>query len=128
LSAAAALLSTQAIADEKPAGSGEIYELRTYTTPPGKLSALHKRFRDHTMRLFEKHGMRNVIYWTPADKENTLVYVIAHKSRDAAKKSWKAFIDDPVWKKAYKASKSDGPLVTNIEKQFLNPTDYSPMK
>jgi hypothetical protein len=65
-----------------------VYELRTYTTHPGRLPALNKRFRDHTMKLFEKHGMTNVMYWTPVDKEDTLIYVLKHKSSDAAKKSW----------------------------------------
>jgi hypothetical protein len=105
-----------------------IYELRTYTTAEGKLPALHARFRDHTMKLFEKHGMKNVAYWTPMDKENTLVYIVAHRSETAAKKSWAGFISDPDWQKAYKASRSDGPLVTGIDKHFLTPTDYSPMK
>jgi len=105
-----------------------VYELRTYTTAEGKLPALHARFRDHTMKLFEKHGMKNVAYWTPMEKENTLVYIVAHRSEDAAKKSWAGFISDPDWQKAYKESRSDGALVTGIEKHFLTPTDYSPMK
>ena len=69
----------------------EVFELRTYTTNKGKLPNLNARFRDHTVRLFEKHGMKSIGYWTPTDKENTLVYVISHKSREAAKASWKAF-------------------------------------
>ena len=71
-----------------------VYELRTYTTLPGRLPALNKRFAEHTMKLFEKHGMRNEIYWTPLDderKDNTLIYVVSHESRDAADKSWQAF-------------------------------------
>ena len=63
------------------------------------LPDLHKRFRDHTMRIFKKHGMTNVMYWTPVDKENTLVYLLKHKSQDAAKKSWAAFRQDPEWQK-----------------------------
>jgi hypothetical protein len=122
------MTTTAAGADEKGAGDTAVYELRTYTTAPGRLPALHKRFRDHTMKLFVKHGMRNVAYWTPADKENTLVYVIAHNSRDAAKTSWQAFRDDPVWKKAFSESRADGPIVNKVESQFLNPTDYSPLK
>jgi len=103
-----------------------LYELRTYTTAEGRLDALHKRFRDHTLKLFEKHGMKNVIYWTPTDKKNTLVYVIAHKSQEAAEKSWDAFRNDPEWKRVYAASREDGPIVTKVTKQFLVATDYSP--
>jgi hypothetical protein len=114
-------------ADEK-AKDTTVYELRTYTTHDGKLPDLHKRFRDHTMKIFERVGMKNVIYWTPEDTENTLVYVIAHKSRKAADDSWAAFRDDPEWKKAFADSRKDGPIVMKVEKQFLTATDYSPMK
>ena len=110
---------------------GMIFELRTYTTNDGKLDNLHARFSDHTIALFKKHGMTNLIYTTPMDEKtasNTLVYVIAHKSRDAAKKSWKAFISDPDWKKAYRNSIKDGKLVTKVQSQYLNATDYSPSK
>lgn len=105
-----------------------VYELRTYTTAEGRLPNLHKRFRDHTMKLFAKHGMKNVVYMTPLEKENTLVYLIAHKSRKDADKSWKAFLNDPDWKKVYAESKADGPIVTKVESQFLKATDYSPLK
>ena len=126
------MLSTQSARgkDEKKQ-SPLVYELRTYTTHPGKLLDLHKRFRDHTMRIFKKHGIKNVIYWTPTDpklKDNTLVYVVAHKSREAAGKSWNAFRNDPEWKKVFKESRKDGPIVTKVERQFLIPTNYSPMK
>ena len=76
--------------------------MRTYTAPPGKFAALQSRFRDHTLRLFEKHGMQNIGYWIPADppnSENTLTYIIAHKDRESAKKSWAAFGADPEWQK-----------------------------
>src|SRR5919107_5869616 len=75
-------------------GSTRVFEMRTYTAAPGKFEALQKRFRDHTLRLFEKHGMTSIGYWVPADppnSENTLVYILAHKSREAAKASWAAF-------------------------------------
>src|SRR5438270_8065467 len=84
-----------------------VYELRTYTTLPGRLPALHKRFAEHTMKLFEKQGMKNEMYWVPTDdarKDNTLIYVISHESQEAADKSWKAFRDDPDWIKARDAS------------------------
>lgn len=103
-----------------------VYEIRTYTTNDGKLPALHNRFKDHTIALFKKQGIENVIYWVPEDKENTLVYIIAHKSVKARNKTFKAFLDDPAWKKAYKESIKNGKLVANVESQFLVTTDYSP--
>ena len=109
------------------------FEMRTYTAGPGKFEALQKRFRDHTLRIFEKHGMTSIGYWVPADppnSENTLVYIIAHKNREAAKKSWADFGADPEWQKVRKESMGpDGvSLTTKVESVFLNPTDYSPMK
>jgi hypothetical protein len=116
--------------DSKP--KTMVYELRTYTTNKGKLPNLHKRFRDHTTGLFKKHGIKNIGYWTPTDeklKDNTLVYLIAHKSRAAAAKSWKAFISDPAWKKVAKESQIDGQILSERPKsQYLTPTDYSPIK
>ena len=106
------------------------FEMRTYTTNEGKLCDLHKRFRDHTNRLFKKHGMELVGYWTPTDKEETLVYILAYPSLEAREKSWKAFRDDPDWQKVYKQSHIDagGKIVKAVESVFLNPTDYSPIK
>lgn len=121
------ILTTARAADS----SSKVYELRTYTTHPGKLSALHDRFRDHTNRLFVKHGMKLVGYWTPTDKpgsENKLVYILEHESREAAKKSWSAFISDPEWKEAFRKSHENGPLVSKVESTFLKATDYSPIK
>jgi len=103
-----------------------LYELRTYTTNDGKLDALHARFRDHTQRLFEKHGIANVAYWNPSDQPNTLIYIVAHKSAEAAKASWAAFVADPEWQAVYAASIADGRLVSNIESVFMRKTDYSP--
>jgi hypothetical protein len=108
-----------------------VFELRTYTAPDGKIGELHKRFRDHTTRLFQKHGMTNIGYWSPQDapqSQNTLVYVIAHTSREAAKKSWDAFRSDPEWKKVSAESQVNGPIVAKAESLFLDPTDYSPIK
>jgi hypothetical protein len=104
-----------------------VYELRTYTTVPGRLPALHARFRDHTMRLFEKHGMKNVIYWTPTDKPDTLIYVLAHESEEAARNSFAAFREDPEWQRARDESEKDGRIVLRVESQFLAPTEYSPI-
>jgi hypothetical protein len=113
------------------AQANRVFELRTYTAAPGKFEALNKRFRDHTLRLFTKHGMTHVGYWTPQDeplKGNTLIYVLAHQSRDAAKKSWEAFRSDPEWIKARDESQKDGSLTTKVESVFLDPVDYSPLK
>ncbi len=119
-------------ADEpSPERSGQrVFELRTYHTFPGKLDALNKRFREHTNRLFKKHGMELVGYWTPQGegKSNTLVYILAYPSREAAEASWKAFRADPEWKQAQAASEVDGKLVEKVENVFLDPTDYSPIK
>jgi hypothetical protein len=108
-----------------------VYELRTYTAPEGKLGNLDKRFRDHTMRIFEKHGMKNIAYWHPQDapdSANTLIYVVSHASRDAATKSWAAFRADPEWQKVSRESQVDGNIVAKVVSVFMEPTDYSPMK
>ncbi len=104
-----------------------VYEMRIYYAAPGKLDDLNKRFRDHTLRLFEKHGIENIGYWTPIDNtNNALIYVLAHASREAAKKSWADFLADPDWKAAAKASEANGKLISKIESHFMQPTDYSP--
>ena len=114
--------------DPKPI---RVFEMRTYTAHPGKLEALHSRFRDHTNRLFVKHGMELVGYWTPTDGEraaDTLVYILAYPSREAREKSWEGFRNDPEWQRAFEESHKDGPLVKQVESVFLAPTDYSPIK
>ena len=115
--------------------SGRLYELRTYTTHPGRLEALHQRFKNHTIKLFEKHGMKNGMYWVPTDEklsQNTLIYVVSHDSADAAKKSWDAFRADPEWIAAKEASEKSagGSLnVSNgVKSVFLQPVDFSPTK
>ncbi len=113
------------------AQANRIFELRTYTTVEGRLDALHARFRSHTVKLFEKHGITNVGYFKPMDQPqaaNTLVYLLAHSSRDAAKKSFDAFRLDPAWVKARDDSEKDGKIVQKVESVFLEPADYSPMK
>ena len=103
-----------------------IYELRTYYAAPGKLDELNARFRNHTMKLFEKHGIGNVGYWMPTDNTNRqLIYLLGHKDRAAARESWKAFGSDPEWQKVVKASEANGKLVSRLESVFLKPTDYS---
>ena len=112
--------------------SDRVFELRTYTAAPGKFEALKSRFRDHTIRLFEKHGMTNIGYWIPADppnSENTLIYILAHKNREAAKKSWADFRADPDWQKVVKETQKDGSLTARPpESVFLNPADFSQIK
>jgi len=108
-----------------------VFELRTYTAPEGKLVELNKRFRDHTIRIFNKHGMKSVLYMTPQDapnSENTLIYVLEHPSREAAKKAWADFAADEEWKKVSAESQVNGRIVTKVESIFGDPTDYSPMK
>jgi hypothetical protein len=105
--------------------------LRTYTCNEGKLPDLLARFRNHTTRLFEKHGMTNIAYWVPQDSpahENTLIYVIAHASRDAAKKSWDEFRNDPEWQKVQKDSEANGKIVNKVESVFMDAADFSPTK
>jgi NIPSNAP protein len=119
--------TTQGHADAK----NKVFEMRTYTANDGKLEALQARFRNHTTKLFKKHGMTNIGYWTPVDEplsRNTLVYILAHSNREAAKKSWDGFRSDPDWKKAAQESEVNGKLVSKVDTLFLEPTDYSPMK
>ncbi len=108
------------------------FELRTYYAAPGKLEALNARFRDHTCALFKRHGMEIVGFWMPTDKEQgaetKLVYLLAHKSREAARQSWKDFSNDPDWKKARAESEVGGKLTEKVESVFLAATDYSPVK
>ncbi len=108
-----------------------VYELRTYTAPEGKLGDLHARFRNHTLGIFNRHGMKNVIYMTPQDapdSANTLIYVLEHPSREAAKKAWADFSADPEWQKVRTESEVNGRLTTKVVSVFADPTDYSPMK
>ncbi|QDU22548.1 NIPSNAP family protein [Urbifossiella limnaea] len=127
LTAALAMLTPPAPAQEKKATP--LYEMRTYYSPPGKLDALHARFRDHTVKLFAKHGITNVGYFVPEgeNKDNKLVYFISFPDKAARDASFKAFAADPAWKAAAAASEKDGKILTKIESVFLTPTDYSPV-
>jgi hypothetical protein len=116
---------------EDAARPDRVFELRTYTCNEGKLPDLHKRFREHTNRLFVKHGMELVGYWTPTEgpeAENTLVYLLAFPSRAARDKAFKDFGADPEWQAARDASHKNGVIVKDVKSQFLKPTDYSPIK
>ena len=108
------------------------YELRTYTTLPGRLPALSKRFADHTIRLFARHGIKSEAYWIPTDearKDNTLIYILSHDSQEAADKNWKEFQADPEWIKSREASEADGKILAKPpERIFMKMTDYSPGK
>jgi hypothetical protein len=109
----------------------KVFELRTYTATPGNLEKLHARFRNHTTRIFNKHGMEVVGYWSPTSEEestDTIVYMLEHASRDAADVSWSAFINDAQWSEVAAASNVDGQILDSIESKYLVATDYSPMK
>ena len=108
-----------------------VFEMRTYYAHKGKMDALHARFRDHTNKLFVKHGMELIGYWSPIDAkqaEEKMIYILAYPTKEAREKSWKAFQNDPDWKAAKAASEKDGPLVDRVEQVFLKATDYSPIK
>jgi NIPSNAP len=108
------------------------YEIRTYTAAPGKLEALHARFRNHTMKIFKKHGMKVVGFWGPADKENgsedKLIYVMEFPNRSARDKAWKDFVADPEWQTAKAESEKNGKLTEKVDSVILMATDYSPIK
>ena len=116
-------------AEEK---TSRVYELRTYTTLPGRLDALHKRFAEHTLKLFADHGIKNESYWVPTDearKDNTLIYLVSHESREAADRNWKAFAADPRWIKVRDTSTASGKILAKRpERVFMEPTDYSPLQ
>ena len=106
-----------------------VYELRIYHCFEGKLPDLLKRFREHTTKIFEKHSMKNIAYWTPMDepqKSNTLIYILAHSSREAAAANWKAFSADPEWQSVQKASEANGKIVEKVDSTFMTLTDFSP--
>ena len=113
------------------AAANRVFEIRTYTAPPGKLEALKTRFRDHTIKSFNKHDMKSVAYFLPQDapdSTNTITYILAHPSREDAKKNWAAFNADPEWVKAKADSEKDGKLVEKVVSVFTDPADFSPIK
>jgi hypothetical protein len=124
--------TTEPPGETTASGRARVFELRTYHALPGRLDALNKRFRDHTCRLFKKHGMEIVGFWTPQDddkgKADTLVYILAFPSREAAAASWKAFQGDDEWKAVREESERDGKIVANVDSVYLDPTDYSAIK
>ncbi len=120
------LLSLSAAAPPK---DDRYYEMRIYYAAPGKLEDLQARFRNHTTKIFEKHGMTNVGYWVPLDNpDNRLVYILSYPSKEAREKSWKDFGADPQWQSVQKASEANGKLVDKVDSIFLTATDFSQMK
>ena len=128
-----------AFADTPPktdAAPGRVFEMRTYYANPGKMKALHDRFQNHTLKLFEKHGITNVGYWVPSDdkateakqSEDVLIYILSYPSREAADKSWQAFREDPEWIKAKADSWKEGGLGKKAESLGLKGTPYYPTK
>lgn len=107
-----------------------IHELRIYTAHPGKLPALQARFRDHTLGIFERCGIKNVAYWTNSigGRSDELWYVLAFDDLAQRDEAWKTFMNDPEWREVRAASEEDGPLVHHIENRILAPTDYSPLQ
>ena len=106
-----------------------VFELRVYHAATGKLAELEARFRDHTIKIFERHGMKSVAYWTPQEepeKSNTLIYILQHPSRDAATANWKSFQDDPEWKSVKEKSEANGKLVDKIDSTYMVLTEFSP--
>lgn len=117
-------IGTYAVAAEP---ENRLYEMRIYYAAEGKLDRLHARFRDHTVKLFEKHGITNVGYWTPLDNpDRALIYILAYPDREAREQSWKNFMADPEWQQAHRASEVDGKLVSKAISKFMQTTDYSP--
>jgi hypothetical protein len=114
------------------AADSRVFELRIYTANDGKLEALKARFRDHTTAIFKKHHMDVVAYWTPQSDDpkskDTFIYILAHPSRAAADKNWMEFQADPEWTKVKTESEKDGALAKKVERTFMDPTAFSPMK
>ena len=103
------------------------YELRIYTCNKGKLNDLNRRFRNHTTKLFEKHGMTNLGYWMPLDNpEEKLYFILSYPNRADREASWTAFMADTTWQRVWKESEANGSIVAKAESIFLKTTDFSP--
>lgn len=107
-----------------------IYEYRVYETMPGKLPELHARFRNHTVKLFEKHGIKNVGYWTSnvGDYSDRLIYLVAFESAEQRERAWASFQSDPEWQRVKAESEAEGLLTARVLNSLLTPTDYSPLQ
>jgi NIPSNAP len=124
--------SLWASSEQDGGGSGQggagVFELRVYHAAPGKLGDLEARFRDHTIKLFDRHGMKAVAFWAPMDepdKSNTLIYILRHPSREAAAANWKSFQDDAEWKSVRDKSEANGKLVEKVDSTYMALTDFS---
>jgi len=125
------ILSGFAVGRASQPAPAHIYELRTYTAADGKLDNVVARFRDHTVRIFERHHMKSVGYWLPTEGDKagtTLVYMLEHPSREEARKNWAEFVADPEWVKVKAESEANGKIVTKLESVFMNATDFSAIK
>ena len=118
--------------EQVQANNNRVFELRIYHTVPGKTSALHEEFRDKVTKLFAKHGLKAVGYWAPEDapaSDNTFIYILAHPSREEAKKHWAAFQADPAFKAMIQEQQSpDKKVVEKVDSTYMDPTDFSPLK
>lgn len=124
-------LGIMSVGRSQAAAPAHVFELRMYHANPGKLDDLEKRFRDHTVSIFNHHDMKSIGYWIPQDKpnsDNLLIYILEHPSREAATKNWAAFNADPEWVKVKAASEANGKLVDHVDNYFMNPTDFSELK
>lgn len=111
----------------KHKSANQFYEVRIYYPTPGKYAEIVDRFRQYTTKLFEKHGMENVGYWTPTDTTNKqLVYILAYPDKAARDASWKAFVSDPAWKEVVAKTEANGKLVAKVDQIFMKETDFSP--
>jgi len=133
LSFAAGSLITARLAhmNQVRADSNRVFELRIYHTVPGKATALQAEFREKVTKWFAKHDLQAVGYWAPVDApaaDNTFVYILAHPSREDAKKHWAAFQADPAFQEMIKSQQGDAKLVEKVDSTYMNPVDFSPLK
>jgi hypothetical protein len=106
--------------------------LRTYTQLPGRNPAILSRFKNHTLKLFKKHGIKSVAYFTTIEKDpnvqSQLIYMVSHPSESAAKTAWEAFVNDPQWKQVSEDSQKDGKIIEKLESIFMSPTSFSTIR
>jgi hypothetical protein len=131
LAAAILVFAGYAVGRASQPAPAHIYELRTYTAAEGKLDNVVARFRDHTVRIFERHHMKSVGYWLPSEGDKagtTLIYILEHPNREEARKNWAEFGADPEWQKVKAESEVNGRIVAKAESVFMNATDFSAIK
>ncbi|MEX1011590.1 MAG: NIPSNAP family protein [Balneolaceae bacterium] len=121
---------TPGTAESEPQVEEPVYQMRIYTAHEGKFEDLKTRFRDHTIRIFEKHGIESIGYWIPqppAGDGNTLICIVSYENQAATETSWEAFVNDPEWQQVYEESNADGPIVRQAETFYMNSADFSPL-